>query len=182
MDLLCLKYSIMLVKVMSGAAVFLMLCCSSPAPPENLPENVSTLKEDSSAWPEENGYILLQWPDLAIPDYRTEYNETIDQEVNIPLFREDVRQLHGKKVRIKGFFFPFGDNPDEPYYVLSQYAFSQCFFCGAAGPESVMDLLVKEKPSNIKMDDFVEFSGRLKLNDTDVMFLNYILEDATLIK
>jgi hypothetical protein len=172
----------MLVKVLSGAAVFLMLCCSSPAPPENLPENVSTLKEDSSAWPEENGYILLQWPDLAIPDYRTEYNETIDQEVNIPLFREDVRQLHGKKVRIKGFFFPFGDNPDEPYYVLSQYAFSQCFFCGAAGPESVMDLLVKEKPSNIKMDDFVEFSGRLKLNDTDVMFLNYILEDATLIK
>ncbi len=147
------------------------------------PEDASPkMKEDSTAWPMEDGYIVLQWPDLAIPDYRVEYREEINQEVNIPLFREDVKQLNGKRVKITGFFFPFEDNPEDPYYVLSQYPFSQCFFCGAAGPESVMDLLMKDKPGKIKMDDYVTFKGRLKLNDNDVMFLNYILEDAELVQ
>jgi hypothetical protein len=162
--------------------LILTSACSPEPKPKQTPATAPLLKEDTSAWPEENGYILLQWPDLAIPDYRTAYNDTIKQEVNIPIFRDDVKQLDGKLVRIKGFFFPFEDNPEDPYYVLSQYAFSQCFFCGAAGPESVMDLITKEKPRKISMDDFVEFKGRLKLNDTDVMFLNYILEDATLVK
>ncbi len=141
-------------------------------------EGPPMLKEDTTAWPTEGGYVVLQWPDLAIPDYRTEYREEIGQEVNIPLFREDVRQLDGKRVKITGFFFPFEDNLEDPYYVLSQYPFSQCFFCGAAGPESVMDLLVKRRPGKIKMDDFVTFKGRLRLNDEDVMYLNYILEEA----
>jgi hypothetical protein len=32
------------------------------------------------------------------------------------------------------------------------------------------------------MDDRVTFKGRLRVNDSDVMYLNYILDDAELVK
>ncbi len=132
----------------------------------------------SDQWKTKAGFVILEWPDLAIPEYRPEFNQEIGEEVQIPFFRDEVRQLDGRLVEISGFFFPFEDDPQNPYYVLSQYPYSQCFFCGGAGPESVMDLLLKDKPRKLKMDDRVTFRGRLKLNDKDVMFLNYILQDA----
>ncbi len=161
---------------------WLLFACGGHPPgeePESTTGQTSPEPEEETVdWPMEDGYIALNWPDLAIPDYRVEFNEEIQQEVNIPIFRDEVKKLDGRLVVIKGFFFPFEDNPDEPYYVLSQFPFSQCFFCGAAGPESVMDLLMKSKPGKMKMDDYVTFKGRLRLNDNDVMYLNYILEEA----
>jgi len=163
-----------------------LYACSGNSPGEEPDPAVETTapepEEETIDWPVQDGYFVLNWPDLAIPDYRVEYNEEIGQEVNIPIFRNEVKKLEGKPVLIKGFFFPFEDNPDDPYYVLSQYPFAQCFFCGAAGPESVMDLLMKTKPGKVKMDDYVTFKGRLRLNDEDVMYLNYILDDAELLK
>ncbi|MBX2926703.1 MAG: hypothetical protein KF852_02605 [Saprospiraceae bacterium] len=140
------------------------------------------VEPDTTVWPLQEGYYVLNWPDLAIPDYREEYNEEIQQEVSIPLFRDAVKKLDGQLVRIMGFFIPLDENPEEVFYVLSQFPNSQCFFCGAAGPDSVMDLLPASKLTNIKMDDHVTFQGRLRLNDEDVMFLNYILEEAELVK
>ena len=58
-------------------------------------------------WPMQDGRYVLNWPDLAIPDYRTEFNEEIQQEVSIPLFRDEVKRLHGQLVLIEGFFIPF---------------------------------------------------------------------------
>jgi len=160
--------------------------CSTEESPNNKNEvrveATQAITELSSEWKIESGFVMLEWPDLAIPDYRPEFSEKIGEEVQIPLFREEVKQLNGRMVEISGFFFPFEDDPENPYYVLSQNPWSQCFFCGAAGPESVMDLLLKEKPVKLKMDDKVTFRGRLKLNDADVMFLNYILEDAEWVK
>lgn len=140
------------------------------------------IETDTTVWPLQDGYYVLNWPDLAIPDYREEYNDEIEQEVSIPLFRNAVKKLDGQLVRITGFFIPLDENPDEIFYVLSQFPNSQCFFCGAAGPDSVMDLLPASKLTKIKMDDHATFQGRLRLNDEDVMFLNYILEDAELVK
>lgn len=166
--------------------IWLLFACGGHSPGEEPGSSTDSAapgpEEESIDWPVDDGHFVLNWPDLAIPDYRVEYNEEIGQEVNIPIFRNEVKKLSGKPVLIKGFFFPFEDNPDEPYYVLSQFPFSQCFFCGAAGPESVMDLLMKTKPGKIKMDDYVTFKGRFRLNDEDVMYLNYILDDAELVK
>ena len=160
--------------------------CTTEEPPkskhEAKVEAPQAKPELSPEWKIESGIVMLAWPDLAIPDYRPEFSEAIGEEVQIPIFREEVKQLNGRMVEISGFFFPFEDDPENPYYVLSQNPWSQCFFCGAAGPESVMDLLLKEKPGRLKMDDKVTFRGRLKLNDSDVMFLNYILEDAEWVK
>jgi hypothetical protein len=171
------------------ALIALLAACGSEhsaAAEKEQPEGqhiaVQDQEPDTTVWPLQDGYYVLNWPDLAIPDYREEYNDEIEQEVSIPIFREEVKKLNGRLVQITGFFIPFEENPEEAFYVLSQYPNSQCFFCGGAGPDSVMDLLLASKLTKIKMDDHLTFKGRLRLNDADVMYLNYILEDAELVK
>jgi translation initiation factor IF-2 len=55
-----------------------------------------------------------------------------------------------------------------------------CFFCGGAGPETVMEV-----ESEVGVDFTAEqiiMKGTLKLNDSDINMLMYRLENATLVK
>lgn len=171
-------------------SIFLSLTITAcaPAAPDAQNETPPAPEQEADTppppdWPMKDGRYVLNWPDLAIPDYRTEFNEEIGQEVSIPLFRDEVKRLHGQPVLIEGFYIPFeAEESGETFYILSQYPNSQCFFCGAAGPDTVMDLMMKSPPGHLKMDDRVAFKGRLRVNDSDVMFLNYILDDAEWVK
>jgi len=53
-----------------------------------------------------------------------------------------------------------------------------CFFCGGAGPESVAEVIFKDKTPRLKPDQLVTITGTLDLNDTDVMHMNFILREA----
>lgn len=174
--------STMKVNTLLSILLMLALAACSPAAPDSETQNEAAAAPAESPapdWPVEDGRYVLNWPDLVIPDYRTEFNQEIEQEVSIPLFREEVKRLHGQPVVIEGFFIPFeSEDTGETFYILSQYPNSQCFFCGAAGPDTVMDLMMKSSPGRLKMDDRVKFRGRLRINDSDVMYLNYILEEA----
>jgi hypothetical protein len=79
-------------------------------------------------------------------------------------------------VYITGYMVPVDVSTD--YFVLSRYPFAQCFFCGNAGPESVVDLRMKKEGRKFKQDERLTFTGKLRLNETDVYELNYILEEA----
>ena len=52
------------------------------------------------------------------------------------------------------------------------------FFCGGAGPESVVDLRFKNKNRMYETDERLTFRGKLALNADDVYQMNYILEGA----
>ena len=82
---------------------------------------------------------------------------------------------------IKGFIIPI--DPTEHYYVLSANPYSACFFCGKAGPESIMELMLKKTPAEpYELDQFVTFEGIFKLNGTDVEHCNYIMEQAVVLE
>ncbi len=78
----------------------------------------------------------------------------------------------------KGEPFNWVTMPDQ--YVLSAYPYSMCFFCGGAGPESVMGLKLK-KNRKFKTDEIHLFKGTLELNANDIYELNYILADAEVV-
>ena len=68
---------------------------------------------------------------------------------------------------------------DEDFYVLSRYPFANCFFCGGAGPESVIDLRFPGKSERAyQTDERLTFRGKLRLNADDVYQMNYILDGA----
>ncbi len=98
-----------------------------------------------------------------------------------PTFGAPLKRLENKEVIIKGYVIPVDVATN--MYVLSAFPYSQCFFCGGAGPESVMSL--KPKKSEVrkyKTDEMHTFTGKLKLNADDIYEMNYILDEADMIE
>lgn len=93
-----------------------------------------------------------------------------------PTFGPNVSKLDGKEITIKGYLVPVDVESNQ--FVLSAFPYSQCFFCGGGGPESVMALKLKKPGRRFKTDEVQTFKGTLKLNASDIYELNYILQNA----
>lgn len=96
---------------------------------------------------------------------------------NHATFGKSITKLAGKEISITGYMIPM--DPMGITYVLSRNPNATCFFCGGAGPETVLQLNMK--PSAIKRyntDDRLTFKGILQLNEKDINSLTYVLEKA----
>lgn len=121
--------------------------------------------------------VKLSWDLLADVEFHPKYFKEYDTEFLAPTFGEGPRAYEGKEVLISGFFIPL--NEDEFFFVLSRFPYSACYFCGGAGPESIVELRLKlKKIRRFKLDEQLTFKGILQLNESDVNHLNYILKDA----
>ncbi|MDG1382309.1 MAG: DUF3299 domain-containing protein [Flavobacteriales bacterium] len=119
----------------------------------------------------------LTWAELADVDFKDVYLEELDSYYWKPEFGPKVMAAESKDVYITGYVIPV--DLDEDFYVLSRYPFANCFFCGGAGPESVVDLrFLDSDHRTYQTDERLTFHGNLSLNADDVYQMNYILVDA----
>ncbi len=93
-----------------------------------------------------------------------------------PRFPDSVAKYDGQEVVIQGFIIPM--DVGENAYVLSMNPFSSCFFCGNAGPETVMELKFKDPQSKFLTDQFIRVKGILRLNRYNSNGFFYTLENA----
>ena len=125
----------------------------------------------------ELGFEKLTWEDLTDVEFKDVYVEELDAYYWKPIFGPSVENLEGKKFHITGYVIPV--DIDEDFYVLSRYPFANCFFCGGAGPETVVDLqFTGDSPREYATDERLTFAGELKLNSDDVYQMNYIIVGA----
>jgi len=123
------------------------------------------------------GFEELTWEDLTDVEFKDVYVEELDAYYWKPIFGTSVQNLEGKKFHITGYVIPV--DIDEDFYVLSRYPFANCFFCGGAGPETVVDLqFTGHSPREYATDERLTFAGELKLNSDDVYQMNYIIVGA----
>ena len=61
---------------------------------------------------------------------------------------------------------------------ISMNPFSSCFFCGNAGPETVIELIFKDPQSKFLTDQFILVKGILRLNRYSTGGFFYTLENA----
>ena len=116
------------------------------------------------------------WDLLAKVEFVAEYDEMIGQEVDIPQFSDELRAMEGKELELEGYVIPLEANLTQDYFVLSKYPFKACFFCGNAGPETVVEVYSE---GEFKVtDQRVRAKGTLVLNQGDPFRLAYVLEDA----
>ncbi len=116
------------------------------------------------------------WTDLMDITFKDIYMEKDDIYVYYPLFGEKQKKLDGQTIRITGYIIPI--DAEQDLYVLSAFPFSACFFCGNAGPESVMAVYFDNKGQKFTTDERLTLEGMLELNDTDVDELVYVLRGA----
>ena len=124
----------------------------------------------------------LTWDELKDVEFEERFYEEVDQLLLFPKFGQSILDKEGKSFIISGYVIPVspGDGEEPPLYVLSANPFSACFFCGNAGPESVMELELNDPFVLYATDEFRSFKGTFRLNDSNIDRLNYILEEADL--
>ena len=117
----------------------------------------------------------ITWDDLTDVTFTEKYIEKWEDYFLYPTWGPKVKALQGKEITIKGYYIDI--DPMGKIIALSKNTMSNCFFCGAAGPETTMEIQYIKKQT-FKTDDIVEFTGVLELNRDDVEHFNYILTNA----
>ncbi|HRO08815.1 MAG TPA: hypothetical protein PK611_01050 [Saprospiraceae bacterium] len=120
------------------------------------------------------------WKQLSKVSYKKEYDALMGFKVDRPVFGETVRALENKEIIIKGYIIPTDGYKSHKEFVFSAFPFSMCFFCGGAGPETVMEV---EATEGIKYTvEPITIKGVLKLNDKDINRLMFKLVRAQIVK
>lgn len=99
-------------------------------------------------------------------------------EISFPVVNAKLRVLQGKKITMTGFIVPI----DNKTYALSKNVFASCFFCGQAGPETIMGIVFKGETPKLKTDQYVTLEGTFRYNENDVDDWIYHIENAVIIK
>ncbi len=121
------------------------------------------------------------WAAFAKTKFDAKYNDIAGEYFLYPTFSADLKSMVGKEFSLEGYYLPI-DVEGNAYIILSKFPYSQCFFCGGAGPESIAEVFFKTKPGKFDPDQYIRVKGKLKLNDGDLEHGNFILEEAVLIK
>jgi len=120
------------------------------------------------------------WKTLSKITFVKKYDDLMGFKVDMPVFGDEVRALAGKEITLKGYVIPVEGYKSHREFVFSAYPYNMCFFCGGAGPETVMEVFADEA---IKYSaDPITIKGVLELNDTDINRLMYILKNVRLVK
>jgi hypothetical protein len=143
--------------------------------------SVATQEPLLSYFKKNGDFYKLEWPMLLRTQFEEKYVDTMAMEVSLPIFTDTLKVLDGKMVEVEGFFIPVSETGDDKIVILSAYPFAQCFFCGKAGVESIIDILSPNKMPHLKLDAKIKFRGRLKLNRDNFDYLIYVLEEAVLV-
>lgn len=105
------------------------------------------------------GQKNLAWPVLGM----TNYEQDPMSGQYTPRFPSILESnFEEQEVIIAGYLIPVDIEANT--YALSKNPFSTCFFCGNAGPETVIELKFKEDPGRFATDKFLPIKGTLRLN------------------
>jgi hypothetical protein len=120
--------------------------------------------------------VKLSWKTMQNIKFEKKYYKEVDGEMLAPIFTEEIKKLDGKLVEVEGYVIPVDEKGR--YIALSANPYAACFFCGKAGPASVMTIKFKKKNKDYNTDDYKHFKGRLQLNINDVNEFYYVLNDS----
>lgn len=85
------------------------------------------------------------WQLLAEVGFETKPSAQNGFEIDSPKFSKRLKEANGKPITLKGYLVPLSEVGNKQQYMLSSMPFSSCYFCGGAGPETIVELDTKEK-------------------------------------
>ncbi|MEO0896658.1 MAG: hypothetical protein AAFY71_09690 [Bacteroidota bacterium] len=103
---------------------------------------------------------ISSWDLLADVRFPTSIRQQRLGDYGEPIFGTKIQAKAGQEITIKGYMLPI--TVDNEKFILSQFPFQDCFFCGGAGKETVIELDF-EKLEDFPIDEPVYIKGRLEL-------------------
>lgn len=124
-----------------------------------------------------HGQDILSWMELTSTKVSTDFDNPQDFK---PDFYQGLFEREHQNVMLTGYIIPI--DVEQNTYALSMNPFSNCFFCGQAGVETVVELHFLGKNQSFKVDDYVVLTGTFRLHRNPGMGFIYSLHDAKLKK
>lgn len=123
----------------------------------------------------------LSWEVLSDVEWAEKYDSTSTTSLLTATFGSSSKAYNNKEVYITGYVIPLDALGIS--FALSRNSFASCFFCGQAGPETVMDLMVKFGTiPKTKYNNYpLKFKGTLILKEVNPTGFNYQLVNAQFI-
>ncbi|MEM1320649.1 MAG: hypothetical protein AAGG75_10365 [Bacteroidota bacterium] len=119
------------------------------------------------------------WKTLSKITFKKQYDEIMGFKIDVPVFSSEIQALEGQEITIKGYIIPVEGYKSHTEFIFSAFPYNMCFFCGGAGPETVMEVSSKDP---IKYTaDAITIKGKLALNAEDINRLMYIITDVELV-
>ena len=137
--------------------------------------SLQTVNAQIKQAPEEN-----MWKTLSKITYKKEFDEIMGFKIDKPVFSERIEKFDGQKITLSGYIIPVEGYKSHKEFIFSAFPYNMCFFCGGAGPETVMEVEASE-PVKYSAES-VTLRGKLMLNPVDINRLMYILVDAEIVK
>ncbi|AYQ35349.1 DUF3299 domain-containing protein [Runella sp. SP2] len=123
-----------------------------------------------------NNPVKISWETLRDVTFKKKWYPEESVYMLYPTFGPNINKLNGKEILLTGYVLPI--DAESNLYALSAFPFSACFFCGGAGPESVVGLKFKKNGRKFKTDERHTMRGILKLNADNIYELNYNIDGA----
>ena len=120
---------------------------------------------------------LEGWELLSDVKVMRVYDDFMESEIEKPEFGEELKERNKTVIELEGFVIPLEQFSDVDYFVLSRFPYQSCFFCGNAGPETVVEIYTTKKWS--LQDQKVRVSGTLHLNAKDPLHLYFIMRNCS---
>jgi len=125
-----------------------------------------------------NAQAKDMWTTLGLVTFRTTYNPEYMMETKIPKISGAVEKIDGTIIEVEGYIIPLTGQISQSHFMLSKFPQSTCFFCGKAGPETAMQVFMKNNQKVKITERKVKVKGTLLVNPKDASSLLYTLENA----
>lgn len=160
------SFSILSALIISG---YLLMAAGTPA---------SKITESHSSAAKATVADTLSWKLLGQIKYIKKASADYPEGVMFPVINPTLKAKNKKPIVMSGFIIPI----DNKNYALSKNVFASCFFCGQAGPETIMGIKFKNPNMKLKTDQYVTIQGTFRYNDSDVDDWIYHIENAVITK
>lgn len=118
------------------------------------------------------------WLTLGMVTFQSKYDPELLMETKIPKISPAVEKIDGTIIEVEGYIIPLTGQVTQSHFMLSKFPQSTCFFCGKAGPETAMQVFMKDNKKVKITERKVKVKGTLLVNPKDASSLLYTLEDA----
>ncbi len=122
------------------------------------------------------------WQTLSMVHLESKFDDMMGMVVKTATPTAIAETLDGKEIEIRGYIIALDVKAAQSHFMFSRYPQNMCFFCGAAGPESAMQVFTKNKEKIEYTSDKVVIKGMLNIQKGDPTGLIYTLTDASLIE
>lgn len=97
-------------------------------------------------------------------------------------FTEMIQALDGTEIELPGFIVPLEGKKKQKHLFFSLYPFANCFFCGNAGPETVIEVQMDGDTYLEYTDEQIKLRGIFRFVPGDMESVMFKLEQAKLVE